>query len=242
MNTTHPISPDSESRYGKTGGHNRMKGWLTQASGNSGSGDQMVTDDGTQTSGDGTRRMDDGDNGINGEGEGRLRPRALPVPELPSMREILEHELTHLPYRAWCRHRVRARAVADRHEGALGHNCDDPTILTTFAMDYMYLTEKAGYITTEELRTGRPTLGKPILVEYDKHTGAVFGHQVQCKGSMARWAVTRVRDDIETCGYGGSMIRLRSDQENPIKDLMKKIIEGRRGPTVPEHSAVGDSK
>ena len=39
--------------------------------------------------------------------EGR-RPNAMTVPEGPSAQEREEHELTHIPYRAWCKHCVKA--------------------------------------------------------------------------------------------------------------------------------------
>ena len=46
--------------------------------------------------------------------EGRS-PNALTVPEGPSQREREEHSLTHIPYRDWCEHCVRARARRRAH-------------------------------------------------------------------------------------------------------------------------------
>ena len=46
--------------------------------------------------------------------EGR-RPRMLASPMQVSKRERDEHELTHLPFRAWCPHCVRGRGSEDRH-------------------------------------------------------------------------------------------------------------------------------
>ena len=40
-------------------------------------------------------------------------PKGVSVPYTPSQREIDEHELTHIPYRSWCAHCVRARARED---------------------------------------------------------------------------------------------------------------------------------
>ncbi len=40
-------------------------------------------------------------------------------PKEPSKEEKLEHEMTHLPYRSWCRHCVRGRGKQMPHrEGA----------------------------------------------------------------------------------------------------------------------------
>ena len=113
--------------------------------------------------------------------------------------------------------------------------------MTTFACDYMFMTEDAEYVPKKEEANHR-SLGKPIMVEYDRITGAVFGHRVQCKGGAATWAVKKMNDDIYDCGYGGARIRLRTDQENPIKEVMAKVIRNRPDITVPEHSAVGDSQ
>ena len=48
------------------------------------------------------------------EEEGQ-RPRQRPAPEAPSRAEVEEHELTHIPYRAWCRHCRAARGREDCH-------------------------------------------------------------------------------------------------------------------------------
>ena len=48
------------------------------------------------------------------EEEGRS-PEALATPEGPSNREREEHNLTHIPYRDWCEHCVRARARKRAH-------------------------------------------------------------------------------------------------------------------------------
>ncbi len=36
-------------------------------------------------------------------------PKALPDPYQPTKEEVDQHNLTHLPYRSWCRHCVRGR-------------------------------------------------------------------------------------------------------------------------------------
>ena len=41
------------------------------------------------------------------------RARPLPQPRLPSREEVQEHELTHIPYRSWCVHRVRGAGRSD---------------------------------------------------------------------------------------------------------------------------------
>ena len=96
----------------------------------------------------------------------------------------------------------------------------------------MYITEGHDVVGKNDTRITK-TPGKPILVSQDRLSGAVFGHRVQCKGSSATWAVKKVIEDLKDCGYGGSKICIRSDQENAIKDLMAKVIETREGVTIP---------
>ena len=43
------------------------------------------------------------------------RPRVQCHPNKPSKKEIEEHRVTHWPFRSWCRHCVRGRAVSSPH-------------------------------------------------------------------------------------------------------------------------------
>ena len=40
---------------------------------------------------------------------GQRHAKKIQDPKLPSEEEIKQHEITHLPYRSWCRHCVRGR-------------------------------------------------------------------------------------------------------------------------------------
>ena len=44
-----------------------------------------------------------------------LIAREMPSPKLPSKQEIAKHNLTHLPYRAWCLHCLAARRANASH-------------------------------------------------------------------------------------------------------------------------------
>ena len=47
--------------------------------------------------------------------EGR-RPKIQCSPHRPTQADIAEHECTHWPFRSWCRHCVRGRAVSSPHK------------------------------------------------------------------------------------------------------------------------------
>ena len=42
------------------------------------------------------------------------QPKPVTTPEKPSIQEIRNHELTHIPCPAWCKHCVRSLAIEDR--------------------------------------------------------------------------------------------------------------------------------
>ena len=46
---------------------------------------------------------------------GHRRPVRVQDPRMPTREEVLEHELTHLPYRSWCRHCVRGKGKVIDH-------------------------------------------------------------------------------------------------------------------------------
>jgi hypothetical protein len=51
-----------------------------------------------------------------GSDEEARRPKPVRNPGNPTKAEIEEHEVTHIPYRSWCSHCVRGKAVDDHHE------------------------------------------------------------------------------------------------------------------------------
>ena len=54
----------------------------------------------------------EGDPAAEGDVPGEARvPRIVLSPEAPTMKEVLLHRVTHLPYRSWCPECIRARAV-----------------------------------------------------------------------------------------------------------------------------------
>ena len=56
---------------------------------------------------------------------------------LQSQAEVIKHNLTHIPFRNWCRHCVRGRAVNAPHLSKQRIECDIPVI----SVDYFWMTE-----------------------------------------------------------------------------------------------------
>jgi hypothetical protein len=52
--------------------------------------------------------------------EGSRRTQKMMDPRKPSPEEVAEHEMTHLPYRNWCRHCIKGRGREMPHKKSKG--------------------------------------------------------------------------------------------------------------------------
>ena len=68
-----------------------------------------------------------------------VQPKLMPDPGAPSRQEILEHEMTHIPFRVWCPHCVAARAKSMKH---LIEKDKDEHRLPILGLDYAFLNTK----------------------------------------------------------------------------------------------------
>ena len=145
-------------------------------------------------------------------------------PAEPTPLEIAIHNITHLPYRAWCRHCVRGRGRSEAHQRMLRER---DNALPTVVMDYCFM--------------GSADDGSvlPILVIRDYSSGKLHCTVVPRKGSD-QWVVLDMCNFLDSLGY--KRIILKTDQENAIKDLKVAIKTAWRGELIIEHSPVADSQ
>ena len=75
---------------------------------------------------------------------------------------------------------------------------------------------------------------RDAVVSEDLVTGGIRAHLVSAKGNGDPWIAGKIQDDIEEFGYGGALVRNKSDQEAAIVGIQRRVI-GKRGnaPTVP---------
>ena len=100
--------------------------------------------------------------------EEHQKARAIASPDLPSRREVEDHNLTHIPFRCWCNHctRGRGRSSAHKRRHHEGEEVEERSV-TTYSIDHKYLTEEGN---AEERDAGEgtvrgsTTLGRPIIV------------------------------------------------------------------------------
>ena len=170
----------------------------------------------------------------NQEGQESASVKALRNPEDPTKEEWEQHMMTHVPFRNWCPHCVRGRAVSQGHF----RNKKDDKAIPTIGIDYMYMKpRKEGEASREEYTDGDEA-GMPILVIKDENTKRISAHVVPEKGRNAH-AVKVLRHEIEILGY--KKMILKSDQEPAIMALKESVKRERDEDIVMEESPVGES-
>ena len=81
--------------------------------------------------------------------------RPLRDPGSPSRREILEHNLTHIPPRPWCPHCVRGKGKDSPSLRLTDEYAEN--LIPRVRLDYCFLTESYGEEQTEETRADGQT-------------------------------------------------------------------------------------
>ena len=69
------------------------------------------------------------------EQHGCRKPKKVQDPMMPSPDEVEEHNLTHIPFRSWCKHCIRGRGESVAHSRAQR----DPSGVPELHMDYCFL-------------------------------------------------------------------------------------------------------
>ena len=109
-------------------------------------------------------------------------PRKLRSPQSPTQEEIDEHCLTHLPFRSWCRHCVKAKGRVVDHKSQ-----DREDGLAEIHLDYCFLSSETGINLT-------------VSVLKERSTRMVMSSVVPMKGASDDWAVKRVLAFIKELG------------------------------------------
>ena len=183
-----------------------------------------------------------GREGVVAQGE---RARPLPQPRLPSRQEVQENELTHIPYRSWCVHCVRGAGRSDAHRRRARQDEEErEQHMTTWSIDYAFVIDNGDLCTREEMeRVGWDMARDTVLVSDDHSTGGIRAHLDLARGNGDPWIAGKIKDDIEECGYGGAPVRIKSDQEAAIIDMIKSIITKHKNtPTVPLNNPARNSQ
>ncbi len=74
---------------------------------------------------------------------GKRAPTEIPEPLQLSREEVDEHDLTHLPFRSWCRHCVRGKGRAADHTGSVREDG-----LPELHLDYCFMKSEVAEMKT----------------------------------------------------------------------------------------------
>ena len=131
-----------------------------------------------------------------------VRPKSSP--QGPSTLEREAHEVTHSPYRSWCRACVAGYGRSDAHSSVYHRDEELPTI----ALDYCYLNDPES-----------DERASPVLVVKDTHDKWPDSEVVPCKGVQHPYSVAVLVDIL--VNHGHSKYILKSDGEPAILEMKR---------------------
>ena len=150
-------------------------------------------------------------------------PAGVPVPSSEMVRQ--HRRAGHCPYRPWCEHCVSGAANAPSHGPRDPVSSD---AIPELHCDYAFFRDKP--------KDTENTVA--VLVGKDRATNGISADVVPNKGAGAGYAVKQLERNIRKFGNHGQVV-LRSDGENAIQDLFKKVCEMRSSQTVLETTPKG---
>ena len=131
------------------------------------------------------------------------KPKGLRVPGEPSESERKLHELTHLPFRSWCKHCIMAKG---RHTASRKLKDRQPVI----QVDYCFA------------RTDPKLEMQTLLVAADILTGLSMAVVVPTKGGIA-YSTAELRMFVYECGRTFGI--LQYDQESSVKAVCQRVCK-----------------
>ena len=143
-------------------------------------------------------------------------------PGRPTKEEVAKHNITHMPFRAWCAACVGGKAKDRLHHSVDGGNKEVPQVVFDYMMGGEGDSETAA-----------------IQVTKDRRSRMIFAHVVPRKGMIHAHGAAEMLKDMEKLGY--HEVILKSDGEPALKAIQKEVRERREKPTMLENSPAGDS-
>ena len=146
--------------------------------------------------------------GVDETEAGKRETTRLPTPYKPSQDEVDDHDLSHLPYRSWCKHCIRGRGKETSH---FKQGEEDRTV-PEFHMDFCF----PGY---EESSTEYLT----VLVARMRGTRMTMSTVVPSKHA-SDFITKRTVAFLRECGSDMAKITIKTDQEPAILAVAEDVI------------------
>ena len=167
--------------------------------------------------------------------------KPLKSPMAPSRQEVLEHNITHYPFRSWCTHCVRGKCKASKHSTTGG---GEESEIPVVGFDYAFLSDRIRKRDEEEDESEEDegaTL--KVLIGHDSKSKVCTAIPVPQKGiDVEEWSVRESLRFLDFLGY--QKIVVKSDQEEALNAVIRKVRQyrGSDTQTMQEHSPVGSSQ
>ena len=157
----------------------------------------------------------------------------LRSPKGPTKAEWDEHMATHCPYREWCPHCVRGKAIRRQHRVKTGSTEEDEEArkIPLVGMDFWYMTD-------EDRESGKNA--HIMLVE--RNEGHHIAFAVGTKHAQDWW-IKLLADEMEAWGLAKVHVVMKCDNEPAIRCVRQKLTGFRQDTlTVPEDPLRGSTR
>ena len=168
---------------------------------------------------------DDGDGSCRDEDVPQMRGR--PVARRPGKLEVEKHELTHFPYRAWCRAFVSGRGIVQAHRRRDPE--EEPRRAQKIALDWAYFRDND----SEDLAN--------VLVVVDRESGAKMGILSLNRHANNGHLISQVAILLKRLGHHGNL-EVHTDGEPALVELAENVEAQRDAPTIVVRTSPGDSQ
>ena len=146
-------------------------------------------------------------------------------PKKPNKEEIAEHEMTHLPYRNWCKHCVRGRGKEMAHR-----KTEDKPEMTEVHIDFAFMGEE-----------DKPGETIPILVAKERSTRMCMAAATPRK-TTGDYIAKRLMAFLKEVGCAVGDMTIKADQEPALSSIIEALSKIRAteggGRLVVENSPV----
>ena len=160
-------------------------------------------------------------------------------PCLPTRAEIDEHEMTHLPFRNWCRHCIMGRGKERGHFKAER----DQDAVAEIHIDYCFPCGAGVKPRNLREKASEAAGNMTVMVLRDRDTRMTAAAVVPRKGTTGDFAAKRAAAFCTEIGYSGVSIIMKSDQEPAMKAVVEEVARWRApAKTIIEQSPVGSSQ
>ena len=166
------------------------------------------------------------------------KPKFRKSPKKPTKAEREEHEVLHLPYKAWCRHCVRGRGRNRPHRKDEDEEAPDANQVSRVSMDYFFMN-----------KNDKAASDNPMILMLEEETGNVYMRATGMKGlgegTHMEWLIKDMHEELKSWGHPGGeghKIIFKSDGEPAIVAVRETLGRYHGGTVIPEQPPRGESQ